>query len=111
MTLRRCPFCGMKGGFITACHGLWWIARDACKAETRAAATKSAAADIWNHRADAKPATPLQEARDRGERLAEALEDACLNIAQHGEQPPKMWLDALEQATAALATPAEGKDK
>ena len=30
--------------------------------------------------------------------LLEALEDACLSIAVHGEQPPETWLSAIAKA-------------
>jgi len=30
--------------------------------------------------------------------LAEALNDACLTYAAHGDQPPQKWLDALAKA-------------
>ena len=30
------------------------------------------------------------------ERVRAALEDACLSVAVHGEQPPQKWLDALQ---------------
>ena len=31
--------------------------------------------------------------------LLEALEDACLTYAVHGEQPPEKWLAAIAHAT------------
>jgi len=31
--------------------------------------------------------------------LLEALRDACHTYAQHGDQPPQKWLDAIEKAT------------
>ena len=32
------------------------------------------------------------------ERVRAALEDACLSVAVHGEQPPQKWLDALQHS-------------
>jgi hypothetical protein len=31
--------------------------------------------------------------------LLEALHDACLTYAVHGDQPPQKWLDAIAKAT------------
>jgi hypothetical protein len=37
--------------------------------------------------------------------LRGALEDACLNIAQYGDQPPAKWLDALSHSRIQDDTP------
>jgi len=37
--------------------------------------------------------------------LLEALEDACLTYAVHGEQPPEKWLAAIAHATGEQVNP------
>jgi hypothetical protein len=56
--MKACPFCGGKASFRTASHGLWWIACDACYAETRGAETKVKAQEIWDRRKPAPRAEP-----------------------------------------------------
>ena len=63
-----CPFCGGRAHIYSSIGAIWWYACDNCKAETRAASTKSEALAIWNRRAlaalDTLTEEPCEDALD-----------------------------------------------
>jgi hypothetical protein len=133
--LKPCPFCGGKADLMicinTAIGTRYFPHCTKCKCAigkimnddeddfTGSFGDKTKAVEAWNER---EPATPLQEARDRGDRLGELLYQAQSVIEFYATPPPLTAsgkpqracdmqayevLHRLVEARAALA--AEGK--
>lgn len=58
-------------------------------------------AGVWNE-ADAEF---MVRAVNTFDQAREALKDACLTYAVHGDQPPQKWLDALAAMEATSCQP------